>query len=291
MKSIDQRLLHLLICRECNCPLNFTDAAFECEQCGVTFPVRGGIADFLDQEAKDLCISANPNDLKFQEEQMLNSSITAKLYNIGSSIISCDYTPFDQLERFVDDIDKNAIFVELGSGNRHLRGDCINLDIFPFKNVDILTDVKKTPFSDNTVDFAVIDAVLEHVPEPHAVVNEIYRIMKPGGSVFCVVPFIHPYHGYPKNYFNISKDGLSYLFRHFSRCEIGSYRGPTSAIINLIAEYVVIAFSGNEKGFMYTMLRAGALFPIFLLKYLDRLWNPKGGSLRISNALYAIVTK
>ena len=195
------------------------------------------------------------------------------------------------MKSFVKRADADGILVELGSGNRRLRDDCINVDIFPFQNVDILADIVRIPFGNDTVRSVVIDAVLEHVPEPHAVVDEIYRIVAPGGKVFCVVPFIHSYHGYPKNYFNISKDGISYLFRRFRECEIGCYRGPTSAIISLIAEYFATALSGNKRGILYKLSRAAALLPIFSLKYLDRFWCSRSSSVRISNALYVLATK
>lgn len=262
-----------------------------CEKCGASFPIQNGVVDFIDIEKKEKIFTEESIDIKFQKEQMFNSSTLAKLINLGSNIISCDYTPFNQLNIFVDGIDNNAIVVELGSGNRRLMDDCINVDIFPFPNVDILADIKKTPFGDDTVDFVIIDTVLEHVPEPHTVVRELYRILKPGGKAFCVVPFIFPYHGYPKNFFNISKDGLLYLFRDFKECKIEMYRGPTSAIINIIAEYVAIVFSGNKRNITYTCFRGVTLMPIFLFKYLDRLWKNKDGSLRISNCLCAIITK
>jgi ubiquinone/menaquinone biosynthesis C-methylase UbiE len=164
------------------------------------------------------------------------------------------------------------------------------VDIFPFPNVDLLSDVKKTPFGDNTVDYIIVDAVLEHVPEPQTVCKEMYRILKPEGMVFCVVPLIHQYHAHPKHYFNITEDGLQYLFKEFSKCEVKLYRGPTSAIISMIAEYFALAFSGNNNS-LYLLIRGLVLLPIFWLKYLDKFWFYSRKSTRICNALCAIVTK
>jgi SAM-dependent methyltransferase len=291
MKSLNRKILSILVCQNCKSQLNYIGTDLTCKKCGFCLPVKDGVVDFLGTEKADLYKGADPNDLNFQKEQMSNSTIFAKTYNLSSNIISCDYKPFNQIKVFLNDIANDKVLVELGSGNRRLRDDCINVDIFPFENVDILADIMKTPFADNTVDYVIIDAVLEHVPNPFAVVDELYRILKYGGKAFCVVPFIHPYHGYPKNYFNISRDGLLYLFREFKECIVETYRGPTSAIINLMAEYLALAFLNNEKGLLYAMLRGGALLPIFIFKYLDRLWNPRGPALRISNALCAIVTK
>jgi SAM-dependent methyltransferase len=136
----------------------------------------------------------------------------------------------------------------------------------------------------------IIDAVLEHVPEPHKVVEEIFRIVRPGGRVYCLVPFVYPYHGYPHNYFNFSKDALEFLFHKFSNCSVEIARGPTSALTNLISEYVAVGLSGRSN-MMYTFWKGVSLVPIFFLKYMDKFWDSKGPGIRIANALCAKVIK
>ena len=130
----------------------------------------------------------------------------------------------------------------------------------------------------------MIDTVLEHVPEPQKVVDEIFRVLKPGGKVICLAPFIFPYHAYPKHYFNFSKDGLEHLFRAFSKRRIEMNMGPTSALINMISEYVGVAAGGDNK-FLYSLGKGLALAPLFVLKYLDRLWAGSPQAKNISSVL------
>lgn len=52
---------------------------FDCEHCWATFPVRGGIADFLDQEAKYLCILANPNNWKLSGSYLCHNQSNSKI--------------------------------------------------------------------------------------------------------------------------------------------------------------------------------------------------------------------
>jgi ubiquinone/menaquinone biosynthesis C-methylase UbiE len=132
--------------------------------------------------------------------------------------------------------------------------------------------------------------VLEHVSEPHLVISEVNRILRPGGQVVCVVPWVFPYHGYPKNYFNISKDGLESLFKDFSECRIEMNMGPTSALTNLISEYVAIAFSG-KRNISYSFFKGLALSPIFLLKLLDKFWSRSSKATRIAATLCALAKK
>jgi hypothetical protein len=38
------------------------------------------------------------------------------------------------------------------------------------------------------------------------------RVLKPGGDLYCCVPFLQPYHGYPHHYYNMTHQGLTNLF-------------------------------------------------------------------------------
>ncbi|MFO7906249.1 MAG: methyltransferase domain-containing protein, partial [Pirellulaceae bacterium] len=73
-----------------------------------------------------------------------------------------DYTPNNHLRAFMARASENSIVVELGSGARRLSASTLNLDLFAFPNVDAMADVKSTPLRDESVDYVVIDTVLEH---------------------------------------------------------------------------------------------------------------------------------
>jgi SAM-dependent methyltransferase len=76
----------------------------------------------------------------------------------------------------------------------------------------VLGSAAALPFAEATFDGVLSVAVLEHVPDPRRCVSEIARVLKPGGWVFVAVPGLQPYHGYPKHYFNTTRDGLAELF-------------------------------------------------------------------------------
>ncbi|OGN41704.1 MAG: hypothetical protein A2606_02695 [Candidatus Yanofskybacteria bacterium RIFOXYD1_FULL_42_10] len=65
--------------------------------------------------------------------------------------------------------------------------------------------------------------VLEHLHNPTVAMSEIYRVLKPGGYMLGVVPFIHPYHarqdGY-RDYWRFSQDGLKVLCNRFQEMEL-----------------------------------------------------------------------
>jgi ubiquinone/menaquinone biosynthesis C-methylase UbiE len=67
--------------------------------------------------------------------------------------------------------------------------------------IDIVSDAKAIPVPDAGFDVVLCTEVLEHVPEPIAVVRELGRIVAPGGRLILTAPLgsgIHqePYHFY-----------------------------------------------------------------------------------------------
>lgn len=279
-----QRLARVIACPHCYGDLVMHEKNYSCLACNTHAPIQNGVARFGGYELEHTL------DSEFQAEQMHSSTATAKLYNLGKIIVSSDYKPKNQLREFLQNLSHDSVTVELGSGNRRLREDIINVDIFPFPNVDLTADILKTPFKSSSLDFVILDSVLEHVPEPSNVIKEVHRVVKPGGQVLCITPFIFPYHGYPKHYCNFSKDGLEYLFKDFTNCQVEMNIGPTSALVHLISEYFAVALAGERK-LLYTVVKGAGLLPIFALKYLDRFWNPAGKATRISSILCARAVK
>ena len=221
---------------------------------------------------------------------MANASWTAKFYNAGRKVLSSEYMPTDHVAEFVRGLGPREVAVELGAGNRRLSAGIINLDLFPFANVDLVGCAERTPIRSGSVDAVILDTILEHVPEPQKVVDEVFRILKPGGRAICLAPFIFPYHAYPKHYFNSSKDGLEYLFRRYARCTVVTNMGPSSALVNLLSEYVGVAISDKNR-FLYSLGKAIALAFTFFFKYLDTLWNRAERSRNLASVLCATAQK
>jgi ubiquinone/menaquinone biosynthesis C-methylase UbiE len=56
--------------------------------------------------------------------------------------------------------------------------------------VDYHVDLQKLPFKDATYDFIFASHVLEHVPDDKKAIQEIRRILKPGGIAILPVPIV-----------------------------------------------------------------------------------------------------
>ncbi|MDQ6990589.1 MAG: class I SAM-dependent methyltransferase [Mariprofundaceae bacterium] len=121
--------------------------------------------------------------------------------------------------------DKVLIVGSAGSGKMpryqaDFPAGAIGLDIDEPAKPDVLGDALFLPFTDESVPFVYCEALLEHVPEPQRVVDEVYRALKPGGQAFFYVPFLYPYHESPDDYFRFTKSGMAYLCRNFSYMQI-----------------------------------------------------------------------
>lgn len=279
-----QGVVEQLRCPKCDARPVLREQALECE-CGRRYPIIEGMPLFVEAEV-------HGRDAQFQQEEMRRSTWLGKLYHIGKSVVSSEYAPGRQLERFLAGLAKDALVVELGSGSRRLSPTILNIDLFPLPNVDIVADVHDLPLASNSVDHVILDSVLEHVADPTRLIREIMRVLKPGGSVLCIAPFLFPYHGYPAHYCNFSRDGLAQLFRDYRSCDIDTHMGPSTAMINMSSEYFAVAMSGGAQNKLaYMGFKGLFMAPIFWLKYLDKLWVRSPHAHRLAGTLCVVAVK
>jgi SAM-dependent methyltransferase len=88
---------------------------------------------------------------------------------------------------------KDAYLTENGTNyHRQLANQFqFNLVTSIYKPGDVLhQDLTQLTFADNTFDLCMSYEDLEHIPDYKAVINELYRVTKPGGHVLLSAPFI-----------------------------------------------------------------------------------------------------
>jgi ubiquinone/menaquinone biosynthesis C-methylase UbiE len=79
---------------------------------------------------------------------------------------------------------------------------------------DIVSDITCIPIDDNSFDFVMCTEVFEHLPSPELALEELTRLLKPGGTLLITAPFRCLYHQDP--YFFYS--GFSkYWYEHFCK--------------------------------------------------------------------------
>ena len=81
--------------------------------------------------------------------------------------------------------------------------------------IDRNDDIEKLEFADETFDAAVCWSVLEHVPNPTKAIQELHRVLKPGGLIWIQLPFLYPYHPDPHDYWRVTPSGLRIWMKDF----------------------------------------------------------------------------
>lgn len=78
------------------------------------------------------------------------------------------------------------------------------------------------PIDDATYDCAICLNTLEHVYDPRAVLAEIFRVLKPGGTVYITVPWVFRIHAHPDDFTRASPSWWRETARQigFSRMEL-----------------------------------------------------------------------
>jgi SAM-dependent methyltransferase len=106
-----------------------------------------------------------------------------------------------------------GLVLDCGAGLRDVYFDnVVNYEIVDYDTTDVVGLGEKLPFTDNSFDAVISIAVLEHVRDPFACAAEIIRVLKPGGELWCSVPFLQPLHGFPHHYYNMTGQGVRALF-------------------------------------------------------------------------------
>jgi SAM-dependent methyltransferase len=115
----------------------------------------------------------------------------------------------------------------------------LSTDLAFHPGLDFVADAQAVPLRDGCVDAVICISLLEHVFEPHAVVREIHRVLRPGGVAFLYAPFLYSYHGDPGgsgpvDCFRFSIDALCYLCRDFERMTVQPVGRATEAALRLL---------------------------------------------------------
>jgi len=123
----------------------------------------------------------------------------------------------------------DGLILDCGAGFRtSYYPNVVNLEIVPYVSTDVVSVGEVLPFKSNSFDAVFSLNVLEHVRDPFLCAQEICRVLKPGGKLYCVVPFLQPLHAYPNHFFNASHQGLRRLFEE--HMEVDRQVVPTSGM-------------------------------------------------------------
>jgi SAM-dependent methyltransferase len=200
-----------------------------------------------------------------------------------------------QVERVVQDAGPNAVGLDLGAGGRRLAPNVLCVDFIPFDGTDLVGDVERLPFTDNSVDLIVATGLLEHVADDRALLNETCRVLKPGGVAHFELPFLQHYHDDPIDNRRLTVPGLA---REMERAGMetersGFHIGPTVALLHFFIYYMATVFEGKN---VVSKVISNVVFAVlsvclFWLRYLDFFLKNKRSAHRLAYGVYCTSRK
>ena len=159
----------------------------------------------------------------------------------------------------------------------------IECDVFLGPRTQIVCDAHSLPFTNCSFDGVIIQAVLEHVLDPHQCVKEIYRVLDKDGIVYAETPFMQQVHGAQFDFTRFTHLGHRRLFRWFTEIESGVVCGPGMALA-WSYQFFLLSFSHNRK--IREFLKVVSWITSFYLHFFDYFLIKKASALDAASGLF-----
>ncbi len=277
-RPLSARAQSLLRCPACQGELACEPARYICTdaECGQVYPILDGspvliheansvftLADFVEQRNTFY-------NLKPSRASRWLDRITPQ---ISRNVLAAEN--FDRFARLLLDATPDPLVLVLGGsvlgdGMERLAADArielVESDVSFGPRTQLICDGHDIPFPTNTFDGVIVQAVLEHVVDPHRVAGEIHRVLKPNALVYADTPFMQQMHGGRYDFERFSYWGHRRLFRQFSEVDSGVTCGPGMALAWSYT-YFLRSFARGRR--TRHLLNLFASLTSFWLKYFD----------------------
>jgi SAM-dependent methyltransferase len=112
--------------------------------------------------------------------------------------------------------------LDAGAGNGlyrhhfdHAEYEAADFEAVPGKEYSgnhYVCDLAAIPVENDRFDIVLFSQTLEHLPQPGPVLDELHRVLKPGGRVFASAPLFYEEHEQPFDFYRYTQFGLRHLF-------------------------------------------------------------------------------
>jgi SAM-dependent methyltransferase len=194
-----REFLQVLACPVCRGELCDSGDELLCLGCGLVFPIRHGVPLLLPEPGP---VEERPAD---HMSNVLPSDVVRLL----------ESTP--------------GYTLNVGGGATPKRFPrCVELEGAIFRNTTVVGDATCMPLADDAFDLVVSLNLFEHVHDPWRAASEVFRVLRPGGTVFIHTAFLQPLHADPFHYYNATEQGVRRWFQAFEidSCSVSDNFSP-----------------------------------------------------------------
>ncbi len=216
------------------------------------------------------------------------NKLISKLMNAVNTFLS--RAKINSSRKYLDDfakeaassVKKSALVLDAGAGNcpykhyfSHTKYESadffcqVNKDYAP---ITYVCDLSNIPVDDDKYNLIFCSQTLEHLPEPQRVLNEFFRILKPGGQLWLSAPLFYEEHETPYDFYRYTQFGFTHLLKssgfRIKRIEwLEGYYGTLSYQLEMASRALPSnpsSFGGGYKGIICSGI-VSILKPLFAL--------------------------
>ncbi len=159
--------------------------------------------------------------------------------------------------------------IDIGCGNKPyekifqgITDEYVGCDIVQssLQKVDVLCPANNIPLPDNSFDTAFSTQTIEHVEDHQGLVNEAFRLVKPGGHFIVSGPMYWHLHEEPYDFFRFTKYGFKYVLEKagFEVVEIN----PNGGAWSVAGQAIIHSFRYSKSKNLFIRLNRAFFFKL-----------------------------
>ncbi|MCW8856257.1 MAG: class I SAM-dependent methyltransferase [Kangiella sp.] len=266
---------------------------------GIKYPLIDNVPVLINEENSLFSVDdfINKTDTTFCVHKSPLKIFLGKIKNFLQPDISLNIKAEETYQELASLLPKNAAILVIGGSIKGNGMDAIyanksyeivSSDVSFGPYVGIISDAHDIPFEEGTFDCVIIQAVLEHVLDPHRCISEVHRVLKPSGMVYADTPFMQQVHMKQYDFTRFTHLGHRRLFRNFEEINSGPSCGPGMALAWAYKSFLT-SFATTRQ--VERLLLFFAAITSFYLKYFDYYLINKPGSYDSAAAFFFIGKK
>jgi SAM-dependent methyltransferase len=221
MQPLSERVQQVLRCSACGQPLEYKGDTALCCGCGIQYDrSHSGILDLRLRNAKPVCVQ-----FLVGEEPVANDGVSFRPLTLNplpqidvSRVRVPKHLTREIVSYFPRATTPGSLMLDLGCGTGVHREVCeyagyewVGLD-YDASEALLLGDGHALPLANDSFEFVLSIAVLEHIRYPFVMMREVFRVLEPGGVLIGTVAFLEPFHG--DCYYHHTHMGTHNVLRH-----------------------------------------------------------------------------